>query len=138
MIILGVDFGTARVGVALVDDGLGVAPRPLTTVKVSGRRQLVERLTALARAHGAEMLVVGVPLAPDGGLGLRGSQARNLARDLEVGAGLPTVLQDERDSTHEALERLIAAGVPMKKRAERIDEMAAAVILERFVQSRRK
>ena len=66
MIIMGVDFGTARVGVALVDDGLGVAPRPLTTVKVSGRRQLVERLASLARAHGAEMLVVGVPLAPDG------------------------------------------------------------------------
>lgn len=139
MILMGVDFGTARVGVALLDDGLAVAAAPLATVAAKARQQLVERLCALARQHGAEMLVVGIPLAPDGGdKGLRASQARNLARQLEAVSGLPTILQDERDSSHEALERLIAAGVPMKKRAERVDEMAAAVILDRFVQSRRK
>lgn len=139
MILMGIDFGTARIGVSLVDDRLGVGATPLTTVMAKGRGQGVEKLADLARQHGAEMLVVGVPLAPDGGdRGVRAAQARNLARGLEARTGLPIHLQDERDSSHEALERLIAAGVPMKKRAERVDEMAATVILDRFVQSRRK
>lgn len=139
MILLGIDFGTARIGVALVDDRLGVGATPLTTVTAKGRGQAVEKLAALARQHGAETLVVGIPLAPDGGdRGVRAVQARNLARELETRTGLSTHCQDERDSSHEALERLIAAGVPMKKRAERVDEMAAAVILDRFVQSRQK
>lgn len=136
---LGIDYGAARIGVALHDDTLPAAtPRPLVTVSARRRDAALARLVALARENDVGQIVVGIPLAPDGGMGARALQVRGFARELERQSGLPTVLQDERDSSHEALERLIAAGVPMKKRAERIDEMAAAVILERFLVSRPK
>jgi putative Holliday junction resolvase len=136
---MGVDYGEARVGLALCDEGAPVpTPRPLATIVRRNRRHAVGEIVRLAREHGVTRLVVGIPLAPDGGVGLRAGQARNFARDLEMESGLATFLQDERDSSREALERLISAGVPAKRRGERIDEMAAVLILERFLRERRE
>lgn len=133
---MGVDYGEGRVGIALYDESIPVAgPRALTTLRRRSRSQVIEQIASLASQHAVTRFIVGIPLAPDGGVGLRASQARNFARALSDRTSLPALLQDERDSTSEALERLIAAGVPMKKRGERIDEMAAVVILERFTRS---
>lgn len=131
---LGVDFGEARIGLALYDPAVPqAAPRPHSTVAARDRKKAVAAVLEAARLYGVARIVVGVPLAPDGGVGMRAAQARNFARALSAGTEIPMVLQDERDSSREALDRLIAAGVPMKRRAERIDAMAAAVILERYV-----
>lgn len=135
MTVLGVDYGEARVGLALVDAAAPVPlPRGLGTIHRKGRREAVDAIIDLARRHGAGRIVVGIPLAPDGGMGLRAAQVRNFGRDLAA-AGVAVILQDERDSSREAMERLIEAGVPQKKRAERLDEMAAVIILERWLRA---
>jgi len=132
VIVLGVDYGQARVGVALCDTASGL-PRGLATLVRHGRERTLAQIADLARRHGATQVVVGVPLAPDGGVGMRGQQARNFARDLERASGLPVALQDERDSSREAMERLIEAGVGQRKRAELVDQTAAMLVLERWL-----
>lgn len=138
---LGVDYGEKRIGLALVSEpfktgdcaGLPPSPRPLATLVRRGRDEVLARVARAAEQHGATRIVVGVPLAPDGGLGLRGSQARNFAIALGDQVDVPVFLQDERDSSREAMERLVALGVGQKKRGERVDEMAAVIILERHI-----
>lgn len=133
---MGIDYGRARIGLALYDETSSYAvPRGLTTLRCKTRQQAIGQIAELARSEGVSRLVVGIPLAPDGGVGVRASQTRNFARLLASRTQLPVFMQDERDSSSEALERLIRTGVPMKQRAERIDEMAAVVILERYVRS---
>ncbi|MBM3464211.1 MAG: Holliday junction resolvase RuvX [Armatimonadetes bacterium] len=127
MKLLGVDFGQARVGLAISDRAL---PRGAGTV---ARKEAVARIVVLVQKERIDAVVVGIPLAPDGGRGLRARQAANFAAEIETNCGVPVHLQDERDSSREATERLIEAGVGQKRRAERIDEMAAILILERFL-----
>ena len=136
---LGVDYGEKRVGLALVGEpekeataGLAAGPRPLETLVRRSREAALDGLVEMVRRHGVTRVVVGVPLAPDGGLGLRGTQARNFAQALAQRLEIPVHLQDERDSSREAMERLVALGVGQKKRAERVDAMAAVIILERY------
>ena len=139
---LGIDYGEKRIGLALVAEllapearaGFPSCPRALGTLVRKGREDALARLVETVRSEAVTRVVVGVPLAPDGGLGLRGTQARNFARALAQRLEVPVVLQDERDSSREATERLVAMGVPQKKRAERVDAMAAVIILERHLQ----
>lgn len=138
---LGIDYGEKRIGLAVVAEplaaeprtGFPTCPRPLGTLVRKGREDALARLVEMVRSEGATRVIVGVPLAPDGGLGLRGTQARNFARALAQRLAVAVVLQDERDSSREAMERLVAMGVPQKKRAERVDAMAAVIILERHL-----
>lgn len=132
---MAVDYGQSRIGLALYDETSPLAvPRALGTLQGKRGPQAVQDIADMAERNRVSRLIVGIPLAPDGGLGQRARQVRNFARMLEEASNLPVVLQDERDSSREALDRLIAAGVSMKRRAQRIDEMAAVVILERYVQ----
>jgi putative Holliday junction resolvase len=133
----GVDYGTARIGVAFVDDAAPTpTPRPLATIQRRSTEQAIAELRALLQREQAQGVVVGVPLAPDGGLGSRARQARNFGERLGRALGLPLVLQDERDSSREAMERLIEAGIPQRKRADKVDETAAVIILERYLKER--
>jgi putative holliday junction resolvase len=132
--LLGIDYGEVRVGVALCDERFdSVAPRPLLTLTRRGRQRDLEALTRTALTHGVSLIVVGVGLAPDGGYGTRARQARNFGAELGAMAGLPVAYVDERDSSIEAAERLAALGVSTKRRGELLDPMAAAIILERYL-----
>ena len=135
--ILGLDYGQARVGVAVYDPAVpAVAPRPHKTLTRRARARDLEALAALVRELRASLVVVGAPLAPDGGMGVRARQAAAFARDLAEVARVEIVLQDERDSSIEAMERLIEAGVGPRRRAEMVDQVAAALILERYLRER--
>lgn len=137
--LLGVDYGEMRVGLALCDERLSqVLPRPLQVFVRKGRERDLEALVTLARSQGVSLLVVGVGLAPDGGYGQRARQARNFGLALSEKSGLPVVFQDERDSSLEASERLAERGVSPRKRADLLDSMAAAIILERYLASLRQ
>lgn len=126
--LLALDLGTKTIGLAICDGGLSIAT-PLRTIRRTKYTPDVVEIAALARKEGVGGLVVGLPLNMDGSEGPRAQSARAFVRNLEGRIDLPVMFQDERLTTAEAEEAMIAAGVKREKRAEMIDAAAAAVIL---------
>lgn len=141
MRLLALDVGDRRVGVA-VSDPTGLIATPLTVVRRGSKAEDFRRIARLAREQGAEGLVVGHPLNEDG---TAGPQARRVERyaaalvdalDAE-GLTLKVYLWDERMSTQRAQEVMIDAGRGTRERRERIDAVAAAVILQDYLDEQR-
>lgn len=129
---LGLDVGTKTIGVARTDS-LGWMAHPVTTLSRKGVRQDVERLVPLVEAHGAGILVVGLPYELDGTEERSARLARQVGDALAERTGLNVRYVDERFSSVEAERRLIEAGVSRKKRKQVIDQMAAVIILETWL-----
>jgi putative Holliday junction resolvase len=133
MIVLCLDVGTRRTGVA-VSDPTGTLARPLTTLHVGDRLEdLVPPLRELICETGAELLVVGLPRRLSGAHGPEAERAETLASGLEKALGVATELCDERLTTLEAERLLGERGVRGRKRRERLDQAAAAVILQGYL-----
>lgn len=141
MRLLALDVGDRRVGVA-VSDPTGLIATPLTVVRRGSKAEDFRRIARLAREQAAEGLVVGHPLNEDG---TAGPQARRVERyaaalvdalDAE-GLTLKVYLWDERMSTQRAQEVMIDAGRGTRERRERIDAVAAAVILQDYLDEQR-
>ena len=126
---LGVDYGERRVGVAF---SLGHVPRPVAVLPHGTISSLVARVLELARREGAEQIVVGWPLNADGSEGPQAQKSRAFAEALAAAADLPVYLWDERYTSQEALEQMIEAGTRQKARRQRLDAVAAALILQDF------
>ena len=130
---LGIDLGEKRIGVAL-SNSEGTMATPYEVVHRSGSRERDHQAIArLAEEAGAELLVVGLPLSLDGSKGPAAVAVEAEAADLSVQVGLPVELWDERLSTVEATRRLGAAGVRGRKRRHVIDQVAATVILQSWL-----
>lgn len=136
MIILGIDLGKARTGVAICDNGELLAS-PLTVVTEYHREQLVEKLSALAKENKAELLAVGLPRNMDGSEGESAQNAREIGALLEEAAGLPVEFVDERGTTITAHGYLNETNTRGKKRKAVVDAVAATVILEDCLRRRR-
>lgn len=136
MIILGIDLGKARTGVAICDKGELLAS-PLTVVTEYHREQLVEKLSALAKENKAELLAVGLPRNMDGSEGESAQNAREIGALLEEVTGLPVEFVDERGTTITAHGYLNETNTRGKKRKAVLDAVAATVILEDCLRRRR-
>ena len=136
MIILGIDLGKARTGVAICDKGELLAS-PLTVVTEYHREQLVEKLAVLAKENKAELLAVGLPRNMDGSEGESAQNAREIGALLEEAAGLPVEFVDERGTTITAHGDLNETNTRGKKRKAVVDAVAATVILEDCLRRRR-
>lgn len=136
MIILGIDLGKARTGVAICDKGELLAS-PLTVVTEYHREQLVEKLAVLAKENKAELLAVGLPRNMDGSEGESAQNAREIGALLEEATGLPVEFVDERGTTITAHGYLNETNTRGKKRKAGVDAMAATVILEDCLRRRR-
>ena len=136
MIILGIDLGKARTGVAICDKGELLAS-PLTVVTEYHREQLVEKLAVLAKENKAELLAVGLPRNMDGSEGESAQNAREIGALLEAAAGLPVEFVDERGTTITAHGYLNETNTRGKKRKAVVDAVAATVILEDCLRRRR-
>ncbi|WP_322182303.1 Holliday junction resolvase RuvX [Neglectibacter caecimuris] len=137
MIILGVDLGKARTGLAVCDKG-EILASPLRVVEEHNRERLVEKVCAAAKETGAELLVVGLPRNMDGTEGESAQSARETAALLEKAAALPVRLWDERGTTVTAHGYLNETNVRGKKRKAVVDAVAATVILQSYLDSGRK
>jgi putative Holliday junction resolvase len=126
--VLGLDVGSRTIGVAVTDE-LGVAAHGVTTLARRGTVRDVEQVQALAREYGATRAVVGMPYEIDGSEGPRAARVRVLA-DALASSGLAVDLWDERFSTAEAEEVLLRAHVSRRRRKEVVDQMAAQIILQ--------
>ncbi|MGG3019386.1 Holliday junction resolvase RuvX [Geobacillus stearothermophilus] len=135
---LGLDLGTKTLGVA-VSDELSLTAQGLETIAIDTERgdYGLERLRALIDEYGVDAIVVGWPKNMNGTLGPRAEASERFAAKLREEFSLPVVLWDERLSTMAAERMLIAADVSRKKRRKVIDKMAAAVILQSYLDSKR-
>jgi putative Holliday junction resolvase len=133
--ILGLDVGDRRVGVA-VSDELGLTAQPVLTLVRKNRRHDLGLLGRLVRKYGCTEVVVGNPLYMSGDVSPQALKAQALARDLEQETGVRAILWDERLTTTEAHRHLDAAGRASGDRKGVIDQVAAVLILQSFLDSR--
>lgn len=127
--LIGLDLGTKTIGVAVSDVELRVAT-PLTTIRRTKFKADAAELLRIAENEKAFAIVIGLPLNMDGSEGPRAQAARAFGRNLSPLLDVPIVYWDERLSTVAAERAMIEADLSRKKRAERIDAAAAAIILE--------
>ena len=132
MVILAVDYGDARTGLAVCDAGEMLAS-PAGVIHQWNREKAAEEVAAAARSHRAERIVVGHPLNMDGSAGPRAQLCREFAGELETRTGLPVVLWDERGTTVTAARYLNVTDTRGKKRKAVIDTVAAVIILESYL-----
>lgn len=127
--LLGLDVGTKTVGLALSDTRRVIAT-PLETIRRRRFRDDAAHLFALVDRHGVGGLVIGLPLALSGGNSPRSQSVRQFARNLLALHDLPILFWDERLSTAAVTREMIAADLSRKRRAEIVDRVAAAYILQ--------
>jgi len=135
MVYLCLDMGVRRIGVA-VSDPTGLLARPLETL-TGGEpvAKFAQRLRLLVRDNDAEQLVIGLPKQLDGAHGPEAIAVETIATELQEILSMPVILWDERLSTVEARRRLIESGVRRKRRKQLVDQVAAALILQSYLDS---
>ena len=136
MIIMSVDLGKARTGIAVSDIGEGFA-FPKTVITEYNTERLVKKVAALANEYGAELIVVGYPKNMDGSAGSRAEECKEIAEKIGIEAQKETVLWDERCTTVSAHTALNFTDTRGKKRKEVIDAVAAVIILEDYLKFRK-
>ena len=129
---MGLDVGDRRIGVA-ISDALGLTAQPVLTLVRSDRRQDLRSLARLARRHHCQAIIVGNPLYMSGDMSPQAIKAQDLARLVHKETQLPLYLWDERLTTTEAHRHLHAAGRPGSAHREVVDQVAAVLILQAFL-----
>lgn len=142
MSLICLDIGTKRIGVAKSDE-LGIAAHPLTVIERQGLEEDITSIIELCQEHDVEKVIVGLPLDAEGGVGLSAEKVLRFIRILEktilaLGLDIPVETWDERYSTVNAEEMLIDADVSRAKRKRVVDKLAAAKILEDYMEHRGK
>ena len=127
--LMGLDLGTKTIGVA-VSDGMRSVATPLETVKRKKFGVDAERLQTLIAGRRVGGLILGLPRNMDGSEGPRCQSTRQFAKNLSARLPLPILLWDERLSTAAVTRTLLEADMSRKRRAEVVDKMAAAYILQ--------
>ena len=127
--LAGLDLGTKTIGIAISDLGLRIAT-PFHTVRRTKFRADAAELLALCTRENVGALILGLPLNMNGTEGPRAQATRAFLRSLAPLSPLPVVLWDERLSTAAAERAMIAADLSRRKRAEKIDAVAAGFILQ--------
>ena len=130
--LMGLDVGTKTIGLALSDTRLVIAS-PLDTIRRRRFREDMTALFALVDRHEVGGLVIGLPLRLEGGDGPRTQSVRQFARNLLALRDMPVAFWDERLSTAAVTREMIAHDMTRKRRAEIVDRVAAAYILQGFL-----
>lgn len=134
---LGIDLGSRRIGVALSDSG-GLVATPYEVIARRGDRGVDHaRIAALVGEAGADVVVVGVPRSLDGSLGPAAVAALAEVDELRAALGVPVETWDERWTTVTAHHELAAAGVRGRQRRHVVDQVAASVLLQAWLDHRR-
>ena len=134
---LGVDLGSKRIGIA-VSDLSGTIASALTTVyRSKSRRHDHAEIARLVKIEECEVVVVGLPLSLDGSEGPAARDATNEARQLATVVGVPVEMYDERFTTVTAEQAMRDAGLSGQRQRKIVDQMAAAVMLQAWLDHRR-
>lgn len=127
--ILGVDFGTKRIGLAISDD-LGITARPLAVV---ARSEITDAIQRILGEYDIDRVVVGLPTGLSGKEGISAESARELGSEVEGLFGLTVEYVDERFTSRIAESALLESGMKRRDRKEHVDKVAAAIILQTYL-----
>ncbi len=136
MIIMSVDLGKARTGIAKCDKSEMIAS-PVTVISEHNREKLADEISKLALEIKPELIVVGLPKNMDGSMGESAQNALSFAELLKEKTGVPTEMQDERGTTVTAHNYLNVTNTRGKKRKAVVDAVAAVIILEDYLRKRK-
>lgn len=134
--VVGIDLGSRRIGVA-VSDGLGLTAQPHGTIARKGGVRDLDAIAAVVKSSDAVLVVLGLPLDGDGAEGKAAKSARAFAERLRAALPVPVEMIDESYSTVEAEAVLLEADLSREKRRKVIDRLAAAIILQRWLDQQR-
>lgn len=131
---LAIDYGTKRTGLAICDAGETIAS-PLAVLH--GQKELLKKITQIVQAESVDAIVLGLPLNMTGSESSQTKLVLKFAERLKDHISIPVHLQDERLSSFSAEEKLAPADFTRSKRRKRIDAVAAAEILEAFLEQKK-
>jgi putative Holliday junction resolvase len=136
--ILGLDVGSKTIGVAMIDDA-GIAAHPLQVIARKGTDTDVSTIQTLVAEHDVSQIVIGMPFELSGKVGHRAKRVQEFAKALQAKLGDAVKLheQDERFTTAEAERVLLDADLSRQKRKQVIDQQAAALILQAWLDAQR-
>lgn len=134
MRILGLDYGEKRIGVAVCDE-LGLTAQGLSTLVRKTKKNDLEILNRWVNHYSVQKIVIGYPLRLDGSEGIQCEKVNRFASLLEKTFLLPVIKWPETLSTKEAEEILRGSGVRWRKRKEKVDRLAACLILQNYLDS---
>jgi putative holliday junction resolvase len=139
MRVLGLDVGSKTIGVALTDEA-GIAAHPLLVIARKGTDSDVSTIQTLVVEHDIRQIVIGMPFELSGKVGHRAKRVRELASALaaRLGDAVKLYEQDERFTTAEAERVLLDADLSRHKRKQVIDQQAAALILQAWLDGQRR
>jgi putative Holliday junction resolvase len=135
--LLAVDWGEVRLGLALSEESQVLASPLETLVRRKGKRFPMPRFLELVESHQPVGVLVGLPLTGEGDEGESAAAARELAQTIGKRTGLPLELWDERLTTARALAAIREQGGSTRGRREDVDALAAAVLLQHYLDARR-
>ena len=136
MIIMSVDYGDVRTGVAVCDKN-EILASPVTVITERDADALVEKIITLAKERNVQMFVVGLPKNMDGSEGFRADACKQFAANLQEKSGLTVDMYDERLTTVSAHNALNMTNTRGKKRKIVVDQVAAVVILQDYIDFRK-
>lgn len=135
MRILGIDYGGARIGLAISDPS-GLIAQGLPTLKVRSEPETFAALRALVEEREVDEIVIGLPRNMDDSLGPQAQKTMKFAESLKT-LGKPVHLVDERMTSERAHRVMVEAGFSWQKQRQHVDRMAAQFILQAFLDARR-
>lgn len=131
---LAIDYGTKRTGLAICDSAETIVS-PLAILQ--GQKELLKKIEEVVRTEGVEAIVVGLPLNMDDSEGFQAKLVSKFADQLKEHLDIPIHFQDERLSSFGAEDKLAPAGFTRGKKRKRLDAVAAAEILEAFLERKK-
>ena len=137
MRILGLDYGSKRIGTA-VSDELGITAQALSVIERKSLKKDLEAITEIFQLYSIEKIVVGFPVRLDGTEGIQCERVEKFASHLSAEFKVPVVKWDESLSTWEAEAIMSEAGVKKKKQKKLVDKIAAGLILQSYLNSCQK
>lgn len=135
MRIMALDVGEVTLGVAISDE-LGITAQPVTTLDRRGIKHDLRAIVELVARHEVSSIVVGLPLRLSGIVGTSATSVLEFAERVRTRVNLPVITWDERYSTMQAERVLLEGDVSRRKRREVINQIAAAIILQSYLDSR--
>ena len=130
--LLGIDYGTVRIGLAL-SDPIGILATPLSFLDNNSPSQVISAITGLIETHQITGLVIGMPRNMDGTYGPSAQKVRDFIAQIQKSISLPITPIDERLTTAQASKQLSGIGLNQKQLRKKVDSSSACLILQQYL-----
>ena len=137
MRVLGLDYGSKRIGTA-VSDELGITAQAHSSIERKNRKSDLEAIARIVETYHIEKIIIGYPLRLDGSRGIQCEKVERFVEELGGKFNLPILKWDETLSTWEADEIMTEAGIKRQHRKKFVDKIAAGIILQSYLNSASK